>query len=366
MRKTRVEALGLESPDLAPAPARYELWKVARTKSDGRMTSSSTALIPQKIDELVKQQTQGTFVGQGRDDILTTAIRKPEHAGRVRGVPGAIGLRDYFGPAQKNTQSMTPTPPRVSTRGSCSAIDPTEYSGQYKLLVDGDPSRIVAVRRKQPMHELVIDEDDDLAEAEDDPLAKLMTKLPRLNRGPVELYWDNKVFGIPHVPIYITFNNALEIIGEDRMLNISILQLWYMDTIIVEQGRSSMNGFVEPQTIQPSGNTIESKQKYLETWIAESNKDIYFVPYIDGSHWQLMLIIPKQCKICNKQLDSWECGYYVMSWIKTIIRVVITDDWNECNKKNDSWACGYYIMSWMKAIIRAEIIGDWIEVQIYI
>ncbi|KOM46204.1 hypothetical protein LR48_Vigan06g151000 [Vigna angularis] len=29
------------------------------------------------------------------------------------------------------------------------------------------------------------------------------------------------------------------------------------------------------------------------------------------------------------QLDSWECGFYVMCWIKTIIRVVITDDWNE-------------------------------------
>ncbi|KOM55350.1 hypothetical protein LR48_Vigan10g124200 [Vigna angularis] len=103
----------------------------------------------------------------------------------------------------------------------------------------------------------------------------------------------------------------------------------YMDTVIVDQDRSSMYEFFEPQTIQPSGNTIKSKQKYLETWMAESNKEIYFVPYIDGSHWKLMLIIPKQCKICNKQLDSWECGYYVLSWIKTIIRAIITDDWNE-------------------------------------
>ncbi|KOM43204.1 hypothetical protein LR48_Vigan05g080800 [Vigna angularis] len=99
---------------------------------------------------------------------------------------------------------------RVSTRGSCSAVEPTEYSGQYELLVDGDPPHIVAVGRvleggqtihgvpllpyhvhvtidevqdpqaqfirshKQPIHQLVIDEDEDLAEAEDDPLAKLM------------------------------------------------------------------------------------------------------------------------------------------------------------------------------------------------
>ncbi|KOM43469.1 hypothetical protein LR48_Vigan05g107300 [Vigna angularis] len=49
LRKFRADVLGLDSPDLAPALARYELWKAARTKSDGNMTSSSTALISQRI-----------------------------------------------------------------------------------------------------------------------------------------------------------------------------------------------------------------------------------------------------------------------------------------------------------------------------
>ncbi|KOM57934.1 hypothetical protein LR48_Vigan11g096700 [Vigna angularis] len=106
-RKSRADALGLESLDLAPAPARYELWKADQTKFDWNMTSSSAALISQ----------------------------------------------------------------RIST------------------------------------HDTVIHEDDDKAEAEDDPLSKLMTRLPR-----------------------------------------------YMDTIVVDQGRSSMYEFVEPQTIQPSAN----------------------------------------------------------------------------------------------------------------
>ncbi|KOM57978.1 hypothetical protein LR48_Vigan11g101100 [Vigna angularis] len=243
MSKTRAEALGLESPNLAPAPSRYELWKVAETKSDGKMTSSSTALISQK---------------------------------------------NY----------------------------PIEYSGQYELLIDGDPPRIVAVGQ-------VLEE-------------------------------GQTIHGVPLLSHHVRV--TIDEVQDPR----------YMDTVIVDQDRSSMYGFVEPQTIQPFGNTIESKQKYLETWMAESNRDIYFVPYIDGSHWQLMLIIFKQCKIvwfcslhrkmkndlrnmlqgvmgknqgqlvfvlylkvCNKQPDSWECGYYVMSWIKTIIRVVITDDWNE-------------------------------------
>ncbi|KOM37249.1 hypothetical protein LR48_Vigan03g063000 [Vigna angularis] len=201
-RKSRADALGLNSPDLAPAPARYELWKAAQTKSDGNMTSSSVALISQRI------------------------FTRPH---------------------------------------------------------------------KQSIHDTVIDENDDMAEVEDDPLSKLMTRLPR-----------------------------------------------YKDTIVVDQGRSSMYGFVEPQTIQPS-STLESKQHYLQRWMDESKRDVYLVPYIDGkmktelrtmlqgvigkSRGQLVQILYP--KVCNKQLDSWECGFYVMCWIKTIIRVVITGDWNE-------------------------------------
>ncbi|KOM55209.1 hypothetical protein LR48_Vigan10g110100 [Vigna angularis] len=240
LRKSRADALGLESPDLAPAPAKYELWKAARTKSDGNMTSSSAALISQRI------------------------FTRPQ---------------------------------------------------------------------KQPIHDTVIHEDDDMAEAEDDPLSKLMTRLPRLKKAPLELYWDLRVFGLPpHMPIYITFSNALEVIGGNRMLNISIIQLWcmYMDTIVVDQGRSSMYGFVEPQTIQPSGKTLQNRQQYLQTWMDERMKNdlrTMLQGVIGKSRGQVVQILYP--KVCNQQLDSWECGFYVMCWIKTIIRAVITDDWNE-------------------------------------
>ncbi|KOM57589.1 hypothetical protein LR48_Vigan11g062200 [Vigna angularis] len=47
---------------------------------------------------------------------------------------------------------------------------------------------------------------------------------------------------------------------------------------------------------------------------------------IGKSRGQLVQILyPK----CNQQLDSWECGFYVRCWIKTIIRAIITNDWNE-------------------------------------
>ncbi|KOM43165.1 hypothetical protein LR48_Vigan05g076900 [Vigna angularis] len=314
LRKSRADALGLESPDLAPAPARYEMWKAARTKSDGNMTSSSAALISQRIDELVEQQTQGTFAGQDRDNILTTAIGRPEHPRRVPGVPWSGDTEADGSLVGGNTgATQTPTPPRVSTRGSCSAVEPTQYSGQYELLVDVDLPRIMVVGRvleggqtihgvailpqhftrpqKQPIHDTIIHEDDDMAEAEDDPLSKLMTKLPRLKKAPLELYWDLRVFGVPpHVPVYITFSDALEK-QTSRVERLTGYRTWICSVQIEAHGAGNV----------PTVLNVERRRNGTTGSVA----------------------------MCNQQLDSWKCGFYVMCWIKTIIRAVITDDWNE-------------------------------------
>ncbi|KOM34444.1 hypothetical protein LR48_Vigan02g059400 [Vigna angularis] len=83
MRKRRAEELGLESPNLAPPPARHELWK----------------------DDLVDQQTQGTFVAQGRENLLVAAKGCLDRPGRVHAVGGATALRDYFGPKPRSTEA---------------------------------------------------------------------------------------------------------------------------------------------------------------------------------------------------------------------------------------------------------------------
>ncbi|KOM29048.1 hypothetical protein LR48_Vigan630s000700 [Vigna angularis] len=104
MKKSRADALGLESPDLAPPPARHELWKAARTKANGQYTSQSTKEISERIDELVEEQTESIFMGQGREDLLVAAIGRLDHSGRVRVVGGAIKLRDYFGPKPRKRE----------------------------------------------------------------------------------------------------------------------------------------------------------------------------------------------------------------------------------------------------------------------
>ena len=48
-------------------------------------------------DCLVDKAKQGAFEPSGREDILVTAIGRPDHPGRVRGVGRGVGLRQYFG-----------------------------------------------------------------------------------------------------------------------------------------------------------------------------------------------------------------------------------------------------------------------------
>jgi len=56
-------------------------------------------------DSLVEQSSQGSFVIQGRQDILTTALGTEEHPGRVRTTGYGVGVRQYFGSSPWSSSS---------------------------------------------------------------------------------------------------------------------------------------------------------------------------------------------------------------------------------------------------------------------
>nr|KYP34655.1 hypothetical protein KK1_044370 [Cajanus cajan] len=87
----------------------------------------------------------------------------------------------------------------------------------------------------------------------------------------------------------------------------------YMDKLSVEQAQAEVYGFIEPQSIQKSGNTQVQIQQYMQTWMSDSRRDIFMAPYIDGSHWQLMVIILKEytmvwfCSLHRKPSHKVKC-----------------------------------------------------------
>ncbi|KAL5142311.1 Monocopper oxidase-like protein SKU5 [Glycine soja] len=101
------DAQVIEDP---PSPIkRHVKWKMARTKPYGQMTSQAAQEISDKIDSLEEQMSQGSFVPQGRDDILNTAIGKPDHGGRVHATGSGVTISQYYGRASRGSSSSSIT-----------------------------------------------------------------------------------------------------------------------------------------------------------------------------------------------------------------------------------------------------------------
>ncbi|KAH1257615.1 hypothetical protein GmHk_03G007551 [Glycine max] len=123
----------------SPSPVRRHVkWKMARTKKTGKMTTKAAKEIAEKIishvqltitimfeyfenamdhcvfsvqDSFEEQATQGSFVPHGRQDVLATAIGRPEHPGRVRGIGAGVTIKQYFGSAPRTSRSASSLPP---------------------------------------------------------------------------------------------------------------------------------------------------------------------------------------------------------------------------------------------------------------
>ncbi|KAL5191845.1 hypothetical protein HKD37_04G011069 [Glycine soja] len=95
-----------------PSPIRRHVkWKMACTKKTGEMTTEAAKEIAEKIDSFEEQATQGSFVPHGRQDVLTAAIGRPEHPGRVRGTGAGVTIKQYFGSAPRTSRSASSLPP---------------------------------------------------------------------------------------------------------------------------------------------------------------------------------------------------------------------------------------------------------------
>ncbi|RZB57472.1 Protein LOW PSII ACCUMULATION 3, chloroplastic [Glycine soja] len=123
----------LEEP---PSPIkRHVKWKMARTKRYGQMTSKAAKEISDRIDSLEEQTTQGSFVPHGRDDILNTAISKPEHPGRVRAAGSGMTLTQFYGRATRTSSSSSATLMQqqwVDIIGNIKEQVRNEYEEQHK------------------------------------------------------------------------------------------------------------------------------------------------------------------------------------------------------------------------------------------
>ncbi|KAL5134003.1 hypothetical protein HKD37_03G007258 [Glycine soja] len=138
-------------------------------------------------DSLEEQASQGSFIPHGRQDVLTAAIGRPQHLGRVHAARAGVTIKQYFRSAARSSCSSSsipheeleqltqqirdqleesirekglalppepevgPSAARVSTKGSC--VDPlltdpeTGDSDKCRLYIKANPSHLVALLR---------------------------------------------------------------------------------------------------------------------------------------------------------------------------------------------------------------------------
>ncbi|KAH1226158.1 hypothetical protein GmHk_11G032894 [Glycine max] len=315
-----------------PSPIRHHVkWKMARTKKTGQMMSEAAKEIADRID------------------ILTAAIGRPEHPGRVRAVGAGVTIKQYFGSASRTSHSSSSMPPedleqltqkirdqleesitekglalplesevglsgpRVSTKESCvapSGNDPgtgrlydgstTVHNipllhGQVKVgveevkdaealvLVPTDEVTLVGqtlntflawpthlVKRLSEQAAVSLAKPPESPDEEvDDPLYLMTLTIPQLFLKPLQVMWDATIFGVfnQNFSLYIKHEDLSEIAHGGQCLSVSVIQLWilHLTETSVRVGNSDVYGFLEPQSIQRSGQSQFESESYIKS-----------------------------------------------------------------------------------------------------
>ncbi|KAL6572367.1 hypothetical protein OROMI_013325 [Orobanche minor] len=157
-----------------------------------------------------------------------------------------------------------------------------------------------------------------------DTLKELFSVAATLFTGPLPVPWDTASFGCggDDVPLYISYNDLLEIIQDKQWLSLSILQFWtlYLSKLNVGTVDDDLYGYFDPQSIQNMGNKGEEASGYIASRMSDEKKQIYLGAYHHDEHWQLLVIIPAKGEVV------WFCSLHRKpdNRIKAVIQNAVT------------------------------------------
>ncbi|KAH1249611.1 hypothetical protein GmHk_05G012931 [Glycine max] len=134
----------------------------------------------------------------------------------------------------------------------------------------------------------------------DDPLYLMTLTIPELFLRPYQVRWDATVFGVVNLdfPLYIKHEDLSKIAHGGQCLSISVLQLWilHLTETCMRAGNSDIYGFLEPQSIQRSGQSQFEFESYIRSWMQSSQRDVYLGAYLNGPDNYLKRIINSAIK----------------------------------------------------------------------
>ncbi|KAH1233589.1 hypothetical protein GmHk_09G025998 [Glycine max] len=136
-----------------------------------------------------------------------------------------------------------------------------------------------------------------------------------------------------------TVGGAIDPLGE-------LVKNLFMNDWSTSIGFAKVYGFLKPQSILRAKDRHEECKQYIETWVKESHREVYFGPYLNQKSLDVHI------KACNEetttlkgkadrptprwieakshvQVGAYECGYYVMHWMWCIVSGSLKNEWNK-------------------------------------
>ncbi|KAL5186739.1 hypothetical protein HKD37_05G012534 [Glycine soja] len=202
----------------------------------------------------------------------------------------------------------------------------------------------------------------------DDPLYLMTLTIPEIFLRPYQVTWDATMFGVfnSDFPLYIKHDDLFEIAHGGQCLSISV----HLTETSMRGGNYDIYGFLEPQSIQRSGQSQFEIESYIKSWMQSSKCDVYLGAYLNGGHWQMVVIMPKE------HIVVWFCSLHNRpdNYLKGIISSALKgfDDGPQpkskaptrwivvkCNRQKGSTECDYYVMHWMSTTILGSFGNNW-------
>ncbi|KAH1256686.1 hypothetical protein GmHk_03G006794 [Glycine max] len=185
-----------------------------------------------------------------------------------------------------------PSGPRVSTKESC--VDP---SGNNPETGDSDrcglyiEAKVGVEEIKNPDVPVPVPTDEAIVSPKKPPqnpdpkvddLLYLMTlTIPELLLRPYQVTWDATVFGVfnPNFSLYIKHEELSKIVHGGQCLSILV----HLTQTSIRSGNSDLYGFLEPQSIQRSGQSQFEAGRYIKSWMQSSKHNVYLGAYLNGA-----------------------------------------------------------------------------------
>ncbi|CAH9075008.1 unnamed protein product [Cuscuta epithymum] len=205
-----------------------------------------------------------------------------------------------------------------------------------------------------------------------DSISRLLAMTKHLGLQPIELILKGDIIGRADISLYLGSEEILEICLGNQLLSAVILQVWimYLHRVCVQKNTTHQYGFFDPHSIQDVGNKSGDVQTYILANLG-GNKECYLLPYYYPNHWQLFVLCPRQnvivflCSLGNKPKKN----------MRSLLDMAMQAHQMTKNKRNSKpkwvqpmsrmqrgcYECGYYVMKHMATIVSAGIIDSWLK-----